>query len=352
MQIATKSSATGWVKSIRSRSPGSARIALGVAQVGSTTLVCRCPVSSAFACTWTIGPLSTTPPEHQGWPTGDLMHVPADGMPGADVNELPYPGLGGQEPDRPLQERPVGTAIARTSGNRAAPAGRRRVNRIIVLASQVSVIHPGRMRPGRVNLRRGKTRLHDILPHRGHDRSKRAPAPGGREGDNRASQGHCSQPKTAMMSTFRSWQRTIATHARGGKAVIPCRFASTSATADSYPRVRGSSPGGAPILTGVSSPQVIFYVPDLSPCLLHVLLAPHDPSNPGLVKNGPSGTGCGARALEPRRSRTAGAVLDSLDQWSRPFCRHRSALGVPHSDAVTLSETCCTGTRMADTSVR
>jgi hypothetical protein len=38
---------------------------------------------------------------------GDLVHVPGGRDARADVDDLPYPRLGGQEPHRPLQERPV-----------------------------------------------------------------------------------------------------------------------------------------------------------------------------------------------------------------------------------------------------
>jgi hypothetical protein len=46
----------------------------------------------------------------------------------------------------------------------------------------------------------------------------------------------------------------------------------------------------------------------------------HGPSNPGFVKNGPSGAGCGGFA--PIRAATSGRRSSApLDQWSRPSSR-------------------------------
>jgi hypothetical protein len=52
-----------------------------------------------------------------------------------------------------------------------------------------------------------------------------------------------------------------------------------------------------------------------------VVARAHGPSNPGLVKNGPSGTGCGGTRPGSAPSRTANAAPDPLDQWSRPLAQ-------------------------------
>jgi len=39
---------------------------------------------------------------------GDLVHVAVGRQPGAEIQELPDARLGGQEPDRAAEERPVG----------------------------------------------------------------------------------------------------------------------------------------------------------------------------------------------------------------------------------------------------
>jgi hypothetical protein len=52
-----------------------------------------------------------------------------------------------------------------------------------------------------------------------------------------------------------------------------------------------------------------------------VVARAHGPSNPGVVKNGPTGARC--RGIRPRTSpsRTVNAAPNSLDQWSRPPAR-------------------------------
>jgi hypothetical protein len=44
----------------------------------------------------------------------------------------------------------------------------------------------------------------------------------------------------------------------------------------------------------------------------------HGPSNPGLVRNGPSGARCEGHAPQNRPARPVGAAPGPLDQWSRP----------------------------------
>ena len=73
-------------------------------------------------------------------------------------------------------------------------------------------------------------------------------------------------------------------------------------------------PGGAPILTwGFIAPGHFLCV-RFVPMVARV----HGPSNPGLVKNGPSGARCGGTRPGTAPSRTADAAPGSLDQWSRP----------------------------------
>jgi hypothetical protein len=105
---------------------------------------------------------------------GHLMHVPGRGNAGADVDELRYPRLAGQEPHRPLHERAVGPrdgAYFRKGAQDLADGFP--VSGIVVPAAQIGVIHAGRMRPTRIDLRSGETGLlHCILPARhGHGQS-------------------------------------------------------------------------------------------------------------------------------------------------------------------------------------
>ena len=89
-------------------------------------------------------------------------------------------------------------------------------------------------------------------------------------------------------------------------------------------------PGGAPVLTwGFIKTRSSFSCP-FCPHVCSMFARAHGPSNPGLVKNDPSGARCGGNRPGAAPSRTAGAVPGSLDQWSRPSrSGMRNAPGVP-----------------------
>jgi hypothetical protein len=73
---------------------------------------------------------------------GDLVHVPCGGDAGADVDDLPYARLAGQEPHRPLQERPVsprGVACFRRGLEQLADG--LPVGGVVVLAAQILIIY-------------------------------------------------------------------------------------------------------------------------------------------------------------------------------------------------------------------
>ncbi len=95
------------------------------------------------------------------------------------------------------------------------------------------------------------------------------------------------------------------------------------------PRVRGSSPWRRTRTDlGIYKNQVIFSCP-FCPHVCSMFARAHGPSNPGLVKNDPSGARCGGNRPGAAPSRTVGAVPGSLDQWSRPSrSGMRNALGV------------------------
>jgi hypothetical protein len=96
-------------------------------------------------------------------PSGDLVHVPCGRDAGADVDELPYPRLGGQEPHRPLEKGPVGQRNRGDLGEVAQDLpDRRAVGGVVVIPAEVGVVHPSRVRLARVNLRSGETGLHRI----------------------------------------------------------------------------------------------------------------------------------------------------------------------------------------------
>jgi hypothetical protein len=103
------------------------------------------------------------------------------------------------------------------------------------------------------------------------------------------------------------------------------------------PRVRGSSPRRRTRSDlGFHDSRSLFMCP-FCPHVCSMLARPHGPSNPGHVKNGPSG----------RR----GAAPRSLDQWSRPHAQGPGGTRSPYSNAVTLSATCWSVALMADTSL-
>jgi hypothetical protein len=87
------------------------------------------------------------------------------------------------------------------------------------------------------------------------------------------------------------------------------------------PRVRGSSPWRRTRSDlGFYKNQVIFSCP-FCPHVCSMFARAHGPSNPGLVKNGPSGARCGANRPGAAPCSAARAALGSLDQWSRPSAR-------------------------------
>ena len=128
----------------------------------------------------------------------DLVHVAGAGQAGADVQELPDPGLGGQVPHGPVEERPVlpGGGAHRGPGAQHL-AGRLPVGREVVFPAQEVVVDPGGMRPGHVDSRRRRDRLAGwcgrpgIVSH-GHS------DPAGRIGRHYASSAQRTQP-------VRSW---------------------------------------------------------------------------------------------------------------------------------------------------
>jgi hypothetical protein len=98
---------------------------------------------------------------------GDLMHVASGRDSRADIDELPYPRLTRQEPHYSLEKRPVRPGCVpqfRCSAQHSAD--RFPVGGIVVLTTQVCVVHPGRVWPARIELRGGETVLHRILPIR------------------------------------------------------------------------------------------------------------------------------------------------------------------------------------------
>ena len=81
----------------------------------------------------------------------DLVGVVGRRQPGPDVEELPDARLRDQEVHRPGQERPLGPdrdPDIRVGGG--DPLGNGAVGREIVLAAQPEVVHPGHVRPARV----------------------------------------------------------------------------------------------------------------------------------------------------------------------------------------------------------
>jgi hypothetical protein len=85
-------------------------------------------------------------------PLGDLVQVRLGGYAGADVQELPY-ALLGQPPRGAVHERAVDPGHHRHPGfqGRHLPA-HRLVDRVVVLAAEVPVVHPRGMRLAGVDL--------------------------------------------------------------------------------------------------------------------------------------------------------------------------------------------------------
>ena len=87
------------------------------------------------------------------------------------------------------------------------------------------------------------------------------------------------------------------------------------------PRVRGSSPWRRTRTDlGFYKLQVIFSCP-FCPHVCSTFARERGPSNPGLVKNGPSEAPCGGTLPGFAPLRPADAAPGSLDQWSRPLPR-------------------------------
>jgi hypothetical protein len=83
----------------------------------------------------------------------DLVRVVRRWYAGADVEELPYPGLGRQKPDRPRQERPVAANAGQQPRVSLGRLLRRRpVGREMVLPAEPVVVHTGDVRYGDVKV--------------------------------------------------------------------------------------------------------------------------------------------------------------------------------------------------------
>ncbi len=83
---------------------------------------------------------------------GHLVGVVRGRDAGTDVEELPDPRLGGQEPHHAGQERPVGAHRGDDAGvGRDHRVACRAVGRVVVLATQPVVVHPGAVRHGGVD---------------------------------------------------------------------------------------------------------------------------------------------------------------------------------------------------------
>ena len=86
-------------------------------------------------------------------------------------------------------------------------------------------------------------------------------------------------------------------------------------------RVRGSSPWRRTRSDlGFYCPRLFFSCP-FCPHVCSMFARAHGPSNPGLVKNGPSRARCGGNRPGAAPSRMASPAPGSLDQWSRPSTR-------------------------------
>jgi hypothetical protein len=134
-----------------------------------------------------------------------------------------------------------------------------------------------------------------------------------------------SQALTVVSNPIRMARRSLLTSA--------CSQAPLAQLAEQRtlnPRVRGSSPWRRTRTDlGFYKDQVVFSCP-FCPHVCSMFARAHGPSDPGLVKNGPSGARCGGNRSGAASSRTAGAAPGSLDQWSRPSrSGMRNAPGVP-----------------------
>src|ERR1700760_4526380 len=98
----TSSRPVGWLKSISSWVSGAVRTCSGC-----RTSAWRTAVSGLFSSSSRLWATATPPGAGRGR-LGHLVHVPAGRDARADVQELPDAVLGGQEPDRPAHEVPVG----------------------------------------------------------------------------------------------------------------------------------------------------------------------------------------------------------------------------------------------------
>jgi hypothetical protein len=77
---------------------------------------------------------------------GDLVGVVGGGQARADVEELPYPRVGGQVPDGARQEQPGGLGDVHDGREHLAElVTGRPVDLVVVLAAQPAVPDPGRM---------------------------------------------------------------------------------------------------------------------------------------------------------------------------------------------------------------
>ena len=86
---------------------------------------------------------------------GDLVHVPGGGDAGADVDDLPYPASPTRNRTARCRNARFARALARASGAQHL-ADRLPVSGIVVLAAEVGVVHPRRVRRARVDLRAAK----------------------------------------------------------------------------------------------------------------------------------------------------------------------------------------------------
>jgi hypothetical protein len=97
-----------------------------------------------------------------------LVHVAGGGQAGADVEELPDPGFRRQEPHGPAEEAAVLAQPGAPGGpGRQRLVGDGAVGGEVVLAADVVVVHPGRMRLGYVDLRHDASVCSRIRDRRG-----------------------------------------------------------------------------------------------------------------------------------------------------------------------------------------
>ncbi len=145
-------SAIGWSKSISSRSSAWPRRASGSRRSAWIAAVLS-PASSARLCVTTIGVVVHVDDARVGGDgLGDLVDVALGGQAAAEVDELPDPGLAGEEADDPAQEGPVVLDhVAGDRRDRQELFGHLAVGGEVVLAVQQVVVDARRVRHARVD---------------------------------------------------------------------------------------------------------------------------------------------------------------------------------------------------------